>query len=580
MVVKKVMQVRVLSLFFVSQLLISCAAVQESKQSSINVEKIQQGIVHKEVRVKPKTPLNADLLYNILAGELAGRKGYISQASSFYANAAKQSNDPDLALRAVQIAIYNKDVDTAEAMVGILLKNGRSTAQIHQIALTVYLAAGDINNSVQQVDKLIALSDVPTRNRLLAVGDVIARTANKQVAYSVINGLIEKWPQQAAVYLSQSQIFLRHKDFVRAKQSAEKALQLAPDWSVPYVQLSRVYEGEGDIERSLNILKDASSRFSDNRISMKYGQLLAHNKQYKAAEKQFKSILDKGQKYHEARFSLALIYLKQNNVSGAKQLFTTLHTAGAFPSKSAFYLGRIEFSEGQLNSALSWFSKVGQGGSFVDAQANIAMIKSKQGDLQGARNVAIKLRQTFPAKATQFYVLEGEFLANAQQYSELFELMNAAVKKSPNDLTLRYTRSIAAAELNKIDIVEQDLHIILAKEPNNVNALNALGYTLASKTFRFEEARGYLTKALSFRPSDSAILDSMGWLNYRSGRYEEALVQLEKAYDKQPEAEIALHLGETLWVLGRQREAKKIWQEAIKNHPADKRLAEVLKKIK
>jgi len=113
----------------------------------------------------------------------------------------------------------------------------------------------------------------------------------------------------------------------------------------------------------------------------------------------------------------------------------------------------------------------------------------------------------------------------------------------------------------------------------SVHALNALGYTLASKTFRFDEARGYLKKALAFRPNDSAILDSMGWLNYRSGRYEEALVLLKKAYSKQPEAEIATHLGETLWVLGRQQEAKQIWQEAAEKFPEDNTLIEALKRI-
>lgn len=222
---------------------------------------------------------------------------------------------------------------------------------------------------------------------------------------------------------------------------------------------------------------------------------------------------------------------------------------------------------------------MGQGRIYIDAQANVAMIKSKLGDLSGARAVAANLRRQFPKKATQFYVLEGELLANENQYSELFELMTEAVGKAPDDLTLRYTRSIAAAELDKIDVVESDLHKVLEKEPDNVNALNALGYTLASKTFRFDEARGYLKKALAFRPNDSAILDSMGWLNYRSGRYEEALVLLEKAYSKQPEAEIATHLGETLWVLGRQQEAKKIWQEASEKFPEDNMLIEALKRI-
>ncbi|PCH83570.1 MAG: hypothetical protein COB89_06420 [Piscirickettsiaceae bacterium] len=572
------MQVKLLCLLLVVPLVVACVSVQESRSSAASHQPVKPLVAKQAVVEKVATPLNAELLYNILAGELAGRRGDMSLASVFYANAAETSQDPDLALRAVQIAIYNKDAVRATSMVNILLENGQAGAQIHQLALTVYLASGEVAKSLKQAGALLAISKIPLRNTLLSLGDIITRSSNKQVAYGVMEGLIKKYPDESATYLARSQIALRFNDKTQAKQYAKKALDIGPNWSVAYVQLARVHESEGDIAAALRVMKDANARFADNRIAMKYAQLLAHNKQYKDAEQLFSSILAKDEKHHEARFSMALVVLKQGKAAEAKELFTMLHDAGAFSSKSAFYLGRISFGVGELKPAISWFEKVAQGPVYIDAQANVAMIKSTLGDLAGARAIAAKLRAIYPAKATRFYVLEGEFLADAEQYVELFELMTEAVKKSPDDLTLRYTRSIAAAELNKIDIVEDDLQTVLKREPNNVNALNALGYTLASKTFRFDEARGYLTKALSFRPDDSAILDSMGWLNYRSGRYEEALVLLEKAYSKQPEAEIALHLGETLWVLGRQREAKDLWQKAIQSFPKDKRLAEVLKK--
>jgi tetratricopeptide (TPR) repeat protein len=578
------MRVKFFYVILLSQLLVACAVAPENKVTTVNSavasDTVQQTAVvaPKDVE-KVKTPLSAELLFNILAGELAGKKGHIPAASAFYTRAATISSDPDLALRAVQVAIFNKDIAAAKSMVNLLLEKGQVNAQVHQLALTVYLAAGDVNKSIVQANALVAASEIPPRNTLLALGDMISRSGNKQVAYGVIDGLIASYAAESAVYLSRSQIDLKFNEAAQAEQDAKKALELAPDWSAPYLQLARVYEKVGNIESGLGVLKGANERFSDHRVSMKYGQLLAHNKQYKEAEQQFMSILDADKNHNEARFSLALVLLKQEKVAAAKAQFLTLRELGGFSSESAFYLGRIDYSGGKLESAITWFKEVGQGRIYIDAQANVAMIKSKLGDLSGARAVAANLRRQFPKKATQFYVLEGELLANENQYSELFELMTEAVGKAPDDLTLRYTRSIAAAELDKIDVVESDLHKVLEKEPDNVNALNALGYTLASKTFRFDEARGYLKKALAFRPNDSAILDSMGWLNYRSGRYEEALVLLEKAYSKQPEAEIATHLGETLWVLGRQQEAKKIWQEASEKFPEDNMLIEALKRI-
>jgi len=146
-------------------------------------------------------------------------------------------------------------------------------------------------------------------------------------------------------------------------------------------------------------------------------------------------------------------------------------------------------------------------------------------------------------------------------------------------MALRYTRSIAATEINNLKSAEQDLLFILAKQPDNVDALNALGYTLASKTFRFKEARDYLTKALKLRPHDGAILDSMGWLNYREGHYEQALLLLEKAYEITPEGEIAAHLGEALWTMGRVKDARKVWEEALKQDADNKYLTDVLKRL-
>ena len=161
-----------------------------------------------------------------------------------------------------------------------------------------------------------------------------------------------------------------------------------------------------------------------------------------------------------------------------------------------------------------------------------------------------------------------------------YEILTEAIESAPDDLALRYARSIAATEIGKLELAEKDLLFVLEREPKDVNALNALGYTLASKTFRFKEARYYLAQALALKPNDAAILDSMGWLNYREGRYEQALILLEKAYKTEPEGEIAAHLGETMWMLGRQKEARGVWEEALERDAGNRYLIEVLQRLK
>ncbi|MEH6504615.1 MAG: tetratricopeptide repeat protein [Cycloclasticus sp.] len=524
--------------------------------------------------------LDAALLYSILGGEIAGQRGEVSMASAFYSDAAQRSLNPQIALRAAQIALYTKDIAAAKSAVDILIKDENSTLQSHYLALTVYLRAADIEKSKDQIKWLLVKSDIPLRNALLAIGDLISRNANEEIAQEVIDELVATNSEEAAAYLSRSQIMLNSGDFDSAEKDARKTMQLDSTWQTGYAMLAQILEKKGETKKALVVLKEANEQFKTAELMMGYAQLLAKDGQYQAAKEGFLRLIVEEPNHVEAQFALGLVYLKLEEVEQAKESFENLYEKNAFKSKTAFYLGQISYRDKEYQEAIAWFEKVGQGPVFIDAQVNTAMIHAEMGALPTARSVLQRLRNRSPKNSARFYVLEAELLIEAGQHKVLYQLMTEALAKNPDDLALRYARSIAATEVGELAIAEQDLLYILQREPNNVNALNALGYTLASKTFRFKEARQYLTQALSQMPDDAAIIDSMGWLSYREGQYEKALILLETAYSKSPEGEIAAHLGEALWMLGRQEEAKRIWQEGLKQFPGDKYLIEVLKRLK
>jgi tetratricopeptide (TPR) repeat protein len=526
------------------------------------------------------TPLDESLLFSLLGGELAGQRGEVELAAAFYVDAAERSRDPQVALRAAQIALYTKDLPVASSMVDILVEGDNPTLDMRRLALTVYLKAANIDKSIQQALLLVEKSEVPQRSALLAVGSLVSRHINDEVAIAVMAALVARYSNEAGVYLAQSQVYAERGDFSAAEDSVTQAIQLDPDWQTPYAQLAQVFEKQSKTEGSLGVLQVASKRFGTVQLITAYGQLLAKEGRYQEAKQQLLLALNKTPSHAEARFSLALVYLKLNKPAQAQDALEVLYTAGAYKAKAAFYLGQISYQQAAYEEALAWFAKVGQAPGFIDAQANIAMIHAKMGELTMAQSVLQRLRNNAPKLAARFYLLEVELLLEAGQNKQAFGLMTQAINEYPTDLALRYARSIAATEIGELEGAENDLLFILAQDPNNVNALNALGYTLASKTFRFKEARQYLTQALSLMPEDSAIIDSMGWLNYREGQYEEALALLQKAYKKSPQGEIAAHLGETLWMLGRQEEAKRIWQDGLKNDPNDRYLNEVLKRLK
>ncbi|PHS73682.1 MAG: hypothetical protein COB22_00280 [Cycloclasticus sp.] len=577
------MLVRVFLLFFIAVTAVGCAHVKHDGVKKSVVEIKDSTIVQNEEKKSQEQSepleLDAQLLYTLLGGELAGQRGEIGLASAFYGLAAEHSKNSEIALRAAQVALYSKDLVAAKTAVDILVQNNNLSAQTRRLVLTVYLRLGDTKKSLEQIRMLLNDSDIPIRNALLAVGDMVSRHASEDVATEVMAELVKEFTSNAAIYLARSQMMMNFDEMERAFEDAEKATQLDKEWQTGYVQLARVLEKQGKRERALNVLKQAAEQNEARQLLMGYGQLLAQDGQYQEAKQQFLKMLSKEPNYPDARFAIGLVYLKLDDVLHAKESFARLYEDKAFQAKAAFYLGRIHYQQKEYEDAITWFKKVEDGAGYIDAQASMAMIYMQTGDTASSRSVLQTLRNRFPKESTRFYLLEAELLTEAEQFAVLYELMTEAVKEDADNLMLRYARSIAATEVGELAMAEQDLLLILSKEPKNVNALNALGYTLASKTFRFKEARQYLTQAITLKPNDSAIMDSMGWLSYREGRYEEALVLLEKAYKKMPEGEIAAHLGETLWMLGRQKEARTLWEEALKKDTENRYLIEVLKRL-
>ena len=175
--------------------------------------------------------------------------------------------------------------------------------------------------------------------------------------------------------------------------------------------------------------------------------------------------------------------------------------------------------------------------------------------------------------------MQAELYSQQKQYEKAFNLLTEALVDSPDQKELLYTRALMAERVDKPDIVEADLKKILAMDPDNVEALNALGYTLLNKPDRYAEAEKYLQQALRLEPDEAVIIDSYGWLQFKLGNTEKALDYLQQAYEKQQENEIAAHLAEVLWALGRKDEAKKIFNKAIKDAPDDEYLLDFQRRI-
>jgi tetratricopeptide (TPR) repeat protein len=204
---------------------------------------------------------------------------------------------------------------------------------------------------------------------------------------------------------------------------------------------------------------------------------------------------------------------------------------------------------------------------------------AKLGHMPDARTTLEQLREQYPPLATRFYLAEGEILVDAGELDDAIDVYTTALNGNEEDSELRYARALVHERLQHIDAAEADLHAVLARNPNDARALNALGFMLVVHTTRLSEAEKLINHALELTPDEPAVIDSLGWLRFRQGRSTEAVNLLARAYDRFPDPEVAAHLGEALWTAGEHGKAQTVWNRALESAPDSPVLRETVKRL-
>ncbi|MGB7816274.1 MAG: tetratricopeptide repeat protein, partial [Methylotenera sp.] len=317
----------------------------------------------------------------------------------------------------------------------------------------------------------------------------------------------------------------------------------------------------------------------NNKINKMYAQVLIKAEDYEGAVEVYQKIIATDPKDFESQFALGLVYLQLDQDEQAEESFNKLLEQPEWRYQASFYLGKIEEKRDRPKKALDWFDKVTDGPFALDASISAISLLAKDKQFDEANSRLSLLQAKFPKQKLRLVLVQAELYSQQKQYEKAFNLLTASLVDFPDRKELLYTRALMAERIDKPDIVEVDLKKILAMEPNNVEALNALGYTLLNKPDRYADAEKYLQKALSLDPNAAVIIDSYGWLQFKLGNTEKALDYLQQAYEKQQENEIAAHLAEVLWALGRKEEAKKLFNKAIKDAPDDEYLLDFQRRI-
>ena len=215
----------------------------------------------------------------------------------------------------------------------------------------------------------------------------------------------------------------------------------------------------------------------------------------------------------------------------------------------------------------------------MPSQMRIAALIETLDGLESSRNHFTVQRSAYPLSSRNFSLLEAQFLSERRLFDEAIAVLDSELIQKPNDIEILYRKAMIGGEAGRFNILEKALSRILEIDPDNADALNSLGYTLADKTDRYQEAYELVSKALSIRPDDPAFIDSMGWIHYRLNNLEQAISFLTKAFSLLKDDEIAAHLGEVLWMAGRKNEALEVWKNGLELEPGSQVLSNVKEKF-
>ncbi len=517
-----------------------------------------------EEQAEVETAIAPDVLYMLLVAELAGQRKQYDIAMEGYLRAAKKVDDERLSERAAKIALYLKDKQRTEEAVSIWLKQDPTNLDARKIALLSALREEDKDASLEHLNYLISADPAGFEKTLFELVKIMQSENKGEFVFEVLDELAVENPNQAEVPFVQAVLAVQMgKNFI-AKEKIEAALSLQPDWNKALLFQAQLATLTGPPEEAKKIIQAALKKDPD---SVQLKKLLA-NVEIKLDELDnaidiFEDILKQRPDDEETQYTLALVYLESKDYSKAQALFEQLVDSPRYQMQASMHMGKIEIKQGNTQKGLVWFDRVTNGPLKFDAFVTSisVLIESKQFD--AAMQRLQKHQHEFPDKGVRLTLLEAEILNEQGQTQQAFDLLSEALTETPKNKDLLYTRSLIAEKLDRLDILEADLKAILAQDPNDVNALNALGYTFADRTDRYEEAEEYLSKALELQPKEFVIIDSYGWLLYRQGKMDQSLEYLQRAYDGVKEGEIAAHLVEVLWVTGRQDEARKFYDQAI-----------------
>ena len=508
-----------------------------------------------------------DTLYDLLVAEIASQRGQFDITLVNYIHQAQMTRDPAVILRAINAAQIAKDSEAIKELTLIWLEAEPDNISAHQILAYQYSVDRAFPEAIDQIAKILELGG-NTSIEALAISSSQASEEEKLELLELYTQLLEQFPDSWEVRYSLALVHRNLKQCDIAIEHLEQVITAQPDFQQAFIVKANCLSELGKKDQALAYTKQSFNKFPENNaLGRLYASLLIEKGDTQTAEQVFATLLEYYPDSASLTLSHALLMLENKKVEEAKSAFEGLSTSPTHSSDAYYYLGRIAEQQEELEQAIKHYQNVTPSSHYNAAIERFVYLLSKLERMDEALERLALLRRDQPRNAQKLWLIQYQLLNTFDKKDMALEGLKEALIQFPDDETLLYARAMHYDGTGEIELMEQDLRKIISMNPNNAVALNALGYTLADKTDRLQEALQFITLALAIRPDNPAILDSMGWVLFKLGKNEEALALLSKAYINYPDGEVGAHLGEVLWVEGKKEEAKKVWNNSLRQQP-------------
>ena len=537
--------------------------------------------------VLPNIALSGDLLYKLTKAELEFKAGRWQGPFVTLMGVAQQTRDPRIAHRAAEMALSAKQ--GAEALAAIRL--WRELAPNSEEANQYFLGFIVLSEQIGEAEPIFAqrLRDAPLAGRPLAMFQMqqfLTRAKDKAAAFAMLERVLAPYAEVLESHLVLAQSAYAIGDRERATQEARQALRIKPDSELAVLTLAQVTPDPAAVGALLSafLAKHPDAR----EVRSASARLLVEQKQYEPARQQFLVLL-KGQPENLATlYALGIVSMQLNDVGAAetyfKQFLATLEVHPGDerdPAKVLMILSQIAEEKGDAKGALAWLDKIDgrEPRPYFEARIRRAQLMAKHGDLDGARKALADMQTDDADEQAQIVQSDAQILRDGGYAQTAFTVLENALKRFPDNPELLYDFALLAEKLGQMEVMEASLRRVIAHSPNNHHAYNALGYSLAERNVRLPEAYTLIEQALKMAPGDPFIMDSMGWVQFRLGKLDLAEDLLRRAYALRSDPEIAVHLGEVLWVKGDKADAQTLWRAARAKDPQNDALKSTLARL-